>query len=353
MNESRLIRISTDTMIRAILLIAAAVILFKIKDILLLVLVSIVIASFVEAGVRMLKSWGMGRSLSVPIIFILVIGSMAAIFYTFVPIVVRELSGVLTTLFTYLPASTPVNSQAIEGVTSFIASISHHTSFAEILSSIKTSSSMLSQGATTVIGSTFGGVLDIVLVVVMSFYLSIQEKGIDNFLRILTPLRHEHYVVNLWNRTQHKIGLWFKGQLLLGLAVGAITIVVLALLGVKYAFLIGLISGVAELIPFGVIFAAVPAILFAVIDGGLLLALKVFIFYIIIHEIESYVLSPVIAHRTVGIPPLVVLLSFLIGITVAGFWGAIIAIPVAVFILEYLSDVEKQKLVPITYNTPQ
>jgi len=122
---------------------------------------------------------------------------------------------------------------------------------------------MLSAGATTFIGSTFGGLLDVVLVIVMSFYLSIQEKGIDNFLRILTPLKHEHYVVSLWNRTQHKIGLWFKGQLLLGLIVGAITIVVLALFGVQYSFLIGLVTGLAELIPFGVIFAAVPAILFA------------------------------------------------------------------------------------------
>jgi len=52
-----------------------------------------------------------------------------------------------------------------------------------------------------------------------------------------------------------------------------------------------------------------------VIDGGFILALKVFIFYIVIQQIENYVLSPVVAHRTVGIPPLVVLLSFLIGIT--------------------------------------
>ncbi len=108
--------------------------------------------------------------------------------------------------------------------------------------------------------------------------------------------------------------------------------------------------GIAELVPFGIYFAAVPAVLFAVIDGGPLLGVKVFIFYIVAQQIENYVLSPVVAHRTVGIPPLVVLLSFLMGITVAGFWGALIAIPVAVFILEYIGDVEKQKLVPVTIN---
>lgn len=338
-------------MIRALLLIVAAVILFKLRDILLLVLVSIVIASFVEAGVRMFKGWGMSRGLSVPIIFSVVIVSVSALFYAFVPVVVRELSGMLTLIVQYIPTTT-ISNQSVDSVTQFITSISHHTTFAEVLNSIKNASGGFTQGATTVIGTTFSGLIDIVLVLVMSFYLSIQEKGIDNFLRILTPIRHEHYVVNLWNRTQHKIGLWFKGQLLLGLIVGAITIVVLALLNVQYAFLIGLISGLAELIPFGVIFAAIPAVLFGVIDGGLLLGVKILVFYIVLHEIESYVLSPVVAHRTVGIPPLVVLLSFLIGITIAGFWGALIAIPVAVFTLEYIGDVEKQKLVPITFNNP-
>jgi predicted PurR-regulated permease PerM len=352
MESSRPIRITNDTIIRAILLVVAAIVLFEIRNILLLVLVSIVIASFVEPGVKTFKSMGINRSLSVPIIFTVVILFIAAICYTFVPLVVRELSGVVTSLIQYIPSATPVTTQSMQGATSFLSSITHHTSLSDILATLKNSSASLSQGITGFIGTTFGGMLDIVLVIVMSFYLSIQEKGITNFLRILTPLKHEQYVVNLWNRTQHKIGLWFKGQLLLGVIIGAISIVGLALLGVQYSFLLGLISGVAELIPFGVIFAAVPAILFAVIDGGFLLALKVLIFYIILHEVESYVISPVVAHRTVGIPPLVVLLSFLIGITVAGFWGALIAIPIAVFILEYLSDVEKQKLVPITINKP-
>ncbi|MDB5254686.1 MAG: hypothetical protein JWL92_62 [Candidatus Nomurabacteria bacterium] len=350
MNDSRLIRISTDTIIRGILLIALAVILFIIKDILLLILVSIVIASFVEAGVKLFKSFGIGRTLSVPIIFMVVILVIAGIFYTFVPIIIRELSGVITSLLEYLPTGVGVSSQSIEGATSFISSITKHASLNDVLASVKASSVSLSQGVTTFIGATFGTMLDILMVIVMSFYLSIQEKGIDAFLRILTPLKHEQYVVNLWNRTQHKIGLWFKGQMLLGLIVGAITLVVLALLGVQYSFLIALVSGLAELIPFGIIFAAIPAILFAVLDGGVFLALKVLIFYIVVQQVENYVLSPVVAHRTVGIPPLVVLLSFVIGITVAGFWGAIIAIPVAVFILEYISDVEKQKLVPITVN---
>lgn len=350
MHDRPAIRISTDTIVRVILLILGTYLLFQLRDILILILVSIVIASFVEAGVRGLATYKINRTLAVPIIFAITIFIIFGIFYAFVPIIVRELSDMLTLLFKYLPSNSVITKQSIEGATQFVTNISSQSSTSDILTSVKNASTILSQGATSFIGSTFGGLLNFILVVVMSFYLSIQEKGIDAFLRLLTPARNEKYVLDLWSRTQRKIGLWFKGQLLLGLIIGTVTFIVLALLGVKYAFLIGLITAIAELIPFGVIFAAVPAILLAVIDGGLLVGVKVLVFYIVIQQLENYVLGPVIAKRVVGIPPLVVLLAFLVGISLAGFWGALVAMPVAVFILEYMSDVEKQKLVPVTSN---
>ncbi len=348
--ERTVVHIGSITIVKAILLILLTYVLFLLKDILLLILVSIVIASFVEAGVHALAKYKMNRMASVPIIFAVTILIIFAIFYAFVPIIVRELSDMLTLLFQYLPSDTAINQQSIQGATDFVSTISKQSSMADIINNVKSASVVLSQGATSFIGSTFGGLLNFILVIVMSFYLSIQEKGIDSFLRLLTPARNEAYVLDLWARTQRKIGLWFKGQLLLGLIIGVITSIVLALLGVQYAFLIGLITGIAELVPFGVIFAAVPAILLSVIDGGIFLGVKVFIYYVIIQQIENYVLSPIVARRVVGIPPLVVLLAFLVGITLAGFWGALVAMPVAVFILEYMSDIEKRKLVPVTPN---
>ena len=64
----------------------------------------------------------------------------------------------------------------------------------------------------------FGSVVDSILILVMAFYLSIQEKGIYTFLKIITPRKNEAYVLDLWGRVQQKIGLWFKGQLFLGVA---------------------------------------------------------------------------------------------------------------------------------------
>lgn len=350
MKETKIVRISSDTIIRTILFILATYALFLLRNVLLLILVSIVLASFVEAGVKWFERYKINRFVSVPIIFVITISIIFAIFYAFVPIIVRELSNMLNLLFQYLPADSGLNSQSLQGATNLVHSITQKSSLSDFMEGLRQTSTTLSQGATSFISSTFGGLINFILIVVMSFYLSIQEKGIDSFLRLLTPAAKERYVVDLWHRTQRKIGLWFKGQLILGLIVGALTFIFLALLGVQYAFLIALISGIAELIPFGIIFAAVPAILFAVINGGLLLGIKVLIFYVVIQQIENYVLNPIVSRKIVGIPPLVVLLALLMGITLAGFWGALVAMPVAVFILEYMSDVEKQKLVPVKKN---
>jgi len=346
----RTIRINNGSIIRVILFIFFTYLIWRLREVVLLVLVSIVIASFVEAGVQLLARWKIRRVLAVPLIFTVVGILVIMIFYAFVPIVFRELSDMVSLLSQYFPSTTSLDSQSIDGANQIVNTIKSNTSFGDLINNIKNAATVLSQGATSVIGSTFGGLLNIVLVIVMSFYLSIQEKGIDSFLRILTPTRKEKYVLGLWERTQRKIGLWFKGQLLLGLIVGAITFVVLALMGVQYAFLIGLITGIFELIPFGIIFASIPAILLAAIDGGIVLGIKVLIYFVVIQQVENYVLNPVVSKRIVGIPPLVVLLAFLIGITLAGFWGALIAMPIAVFVLEYMGDIEKEKLVTVKPN---
>ena len=350
MEGKRTIRISTDTLVRGLLLIVAGYGVFLLRDIIILILAAIVIASFVESGVRGLARFNIKRSLSVPIIFSIVVAVIFAIFYAFVPIIFRELSGVLSLISQYLPSTPTLDSQSIEGATQFVSKLSGSGSAGELISSIKSIASSFSEGFTAIVGGTFGGLVNLILVLVMSFYLSIQERGIVTFLRIVTPVKHEKYVIDLWARTQRKIGLWFQGQLLLGAIIAALMFVSLMLLGVQYSFLIAIISGIAELIPFGLTFAAIPAVLFAVIDGGLLLGFKVLVLYIIVQQLENYVIGPAIVKRVVGIPPLIVMVAFLIGITLAGFWGALLAMPVAVLVLEYLSDVEKSKYITVTEN---
>jgi predicted PurR-regulated permease PerM len=196
----------------------------------------------------------------------------------------------------------------------------------------------------------FGGIFNFVLIILISFYLSIQEKGIENFLRIIFPIEHEDYVVDLWERSRRKIALWMKGQMLLALVVAVLIYLLLSLLGIEYALLLALIAGLMELVPYGILVALIPAFSFSYLSGGLASALLVTGAYLIIHEFEVFLFAPLIIKRIVGLSPIVIILSILIGFELGGLWGAVLAIPVAVIVMEFLNDVEKDKILARTHK---
>src|SRR3989344_8170812 len=161
--------------------------------------------------------------------------------------------------------------------------------------------------------SIFGGVFSVVILVVVSFYLASQEEGIEQFLRMVVPLRDEEYVIDLWERSRAKIGQWLRSQLLLGVVVGILVFIALTLLGVRYALFLALLAAIFELIPvIGPILAAVPAVFFALLSSPVL-GLIVAVVYTIIQQLESHVLVPLLMRRVVGLNPLVVVIALLIG----------------------------------------
>jgi predicted PurR-regulated permease PerM len=107
---------------------------------------------------------------------------------------------------------------------------------------------------------------------------------------------------------------------------------------------LALVVIVAELVPFGLILATIPGILFAYLDGGVTIAAITALMYLILGQFESYLIYPLIVRKATGISPLVVIIALLIGATLAGFWGVILAVPCAVCLLEFLDDLEKKKV---------
>ena len=118
----------------------------------------------------------------------------------------------------------------------------------------------------------------------------------------------------------------------------------LSLLGIQYALLLALIAGVMELIPYGILIALIPAVYFSYLSGGTGSALAVALAYIILHQFEVFLFSPLVIHNIVGISPLVVIIAALIGFKLGGIWGLVLAIPVSVFVMEFLGDLEKKKI---------
>jgi predicted PurR-regulated permease PerM len=341
------INISTNTLFKIFLLGLLVFSLFKLFNLVLVILTSIVIASFVEAAVKKLLPYLKNRTLIVFIVYIVTIGIFVALSSVFMPIFVQEMSALVSSLKEYLPDSSILNSfqpDTITGVKDVASTLSKNASLSEVIKSGQNFVNSLSGNFIDIFGSAFGGAFNFFLIFIISFYLSITEKGIENFLRIITPRESEEYVISLWQRTERKIGLWIQGQMLLGLVIGTISYLGLLILGVKYALVLAIVTAFAELVPFGIFLAMVIVSIFGFLDGGMTLALLTFGLYFILHQFENYLIYPLIIKKVVGIPPLIVILSVIIGIKLAGFLGLLLAIPVAVCLLEFLDDIEKKKI---------
>ena len=182
----------------------------------------------------------------------------------------------------------------------------------------------------------------------MSFYLSVEPEGISGFLRIITPAKNEEYVLSLWKRSQRKIGLWMQGQIVLVVIVSMLVFLGLTLLRVENALILAMLAGAFEIIPiFGPILAAIPAVILALVSDGMTSAILVIGLYIIIQQFENQLIYPLVVRKIVGVPPLVSILALIIGAKLAGFVGVLISVPLAAMLMEFLNDIEKDKIAEV------
>ncbi|MBK5215374.1 MAG: AI-2E family transporter [Candidatus Pacebacteria bacterium] len=346
------ISISTNTLIKILLLGILVFSIIKLSNIVLVILVAIVVASFVESAVKKFKPYIKNRSVSVFLIYIISISSVILLSSVFIPVFIGEMSALVSSLSQYIPNSSILNTfqpDTISGAKDVVSSVSNNASLGDIIKNSQVLVSSMSGGFMDIFTGAFGGIFNFFLIIIISFYFSVTEKGIENFLRIITPIDSEQYIISLWQRTEHKIGLWVQGQMLLGLIIGILAYLGLTILGVKYSLILAILTGFFELIPFGIFLAIIPVTLFGFLDGGVTLALMSFALYFILHQFENYLIYPLIIKKVIGISPLVVILAIIIGAELAGFLGVILAIPSAVLLLEFLDDLEKKKI--LTKNT--
>ncbi len=346
--DNKIVSISTGTIFRTFLILIALFLVWFLQDLVLVVLTSIVLASFVEAFIPYFRKIGIGRVLGVVLFYIVGALIFSGFFYLFAPLLITEIYNFANFISTYIPGVTFLDffqNDIFGGATDVIENLDGDLSLASLLTISKTFIDNLSGGFFQVFSNIFGGIFNFILIIIISFYLSVEEKGIEKFLRIILPIKYEDYVVDLWNRSRRKIALWMKGQMFLAFLIAVLIYLLLLLIGIKYALLLALIAGIMSFLPYGSIIALIPAISFSYLSGGWEDAVLVFAVYTIIHQFEVFLFTPLIINRVVGLSPLMVILSVLVGFELAGFWGMILAIPVSVFIMELMNDAEKKKII--------
>jgi predicted PurR-regulated permease PerM len=348
------ISITTGTMIRAFLVVLGVFLLWVLRDLALVVLTAIVVASFIDSAVPHFQKLGIkNRIFGIVIFYTISILILVGMFYLFAPLLITEIYNFSTFLSAYIPNLSFFNffqNEAFSGAKDIVGALSGHFSLANLLSVSKAFVLNLSGGLVQILSVAFGSIFNFVLIILLSFYLSVQEKGIESFLRIIVPIQYDDYVVDLWTRSSRKIGLWVKGQMLLGFVVGVLIYLILSLLGIEYALLLAIITGIMEMVPYGILVAMIPTFAFSYLSNGFGSALLVTGAYIIVHEFDVFLFTPLIIKKIVGLSPIVIILAVVIGFELGSFWGAILAIPVAVIVMEFLSDIEKNKILAKTKN---
>ncbi|MBI2628122.1 MAG: AI-2E family transporter [Candidatus Niyogibacteria bacterium] len=334
------IEITTGTIIRALLLILLAVFLYWIREIVAVVLLAVVLASAVDPVARWFSRYRVPRVFSVILTYLLTFLVLVSAFYITVPPLFNELSDFIAQLPVYFKANVS-HQYLIQFFPELPLFINDY--FGDIFSAVNESLQNATNGFFENISSVFGGALSLVLIIILSFYLAVQEDGIENFLRIISPKEKETYVLDLWSRSRRKIGRWFQGQILLGILVGVLVFLGLTILQVKYALLLSILSAIFEIIPvFGPVMAAIPAVAVAFIQKPVL-GLLVLAFYVIVQQFENHLIYPLVVKKTIGVNSILVILSLVIGGQVAGLFGFILAVPIAAVLMEIVNDIEKNK----------
>lgn len=363
------IHISTGTIIRTLVIIVLFALLWFLRDIILIVLTAIVLASAIEPAVHFLvkkKVPVIGKHIPRLLALIMVYGfgilSLVGLFYFFVPAIITDVSQLVRMLPGAIDTSTFFS--FTDSATTDLATSALVPPTVELQKGLLESANVLDLikgnieggGALHSASVFFGGVLSFILIMVLSFYLSSQERGIENFLRLISPINSRSYVIDLWKRSQAKIGLWAQGQLMLGVVVGVLVFLIMTILGIPSALFLAVIAMMFELIPvFGPILSAIPGVSLAFVNGinplahalavapGVNAALIVMAIYFVIQQIESHVIYPEVVRKIVGIPPVLVIIALVVGAKMAGFLGIILSVPITAILMEFLNDIAKAR----------
>ena len=172
-------------------------------------------------------------------------------------------------------------------------------------------------------------VITLATLLTIVFFWLVERPRLQRYVLAFLPQDSRAGARSVWNDVEIRLGLWVRGQLTLMASIGVMTGIAYTLLGVPGALLLALIAAITEAIPIiGPLLGAIPAVLVAATVSPEL-ALIVAGIYVILQFIEGNVLVPIVMRHAVGISPLLVLTSLLIGAAAGGFIGALLAVPIA------------------------
>lgn len=309
----RKVEISHRTIIFTVLFLLSLGFLYLIKDIILELFVALLLMTIFEPMVAGLTKIKVPRGLAVLITYILVIGILGGTIALIAPTIVEQ-----TTSF----------ANALPG---YLSNIGITRDFSEqILSGYLGQLGNLPGQIFDLTFSIFSNFLSVITVLVFAFYMLLSRNKLDDQLASFFGEEKQKSIGKTIDELEKRLGGWARGELILMFTIGIGTYVGLLILGIPFALPLAILSGLFEIIPLlGPIFSAIPAVIIGFgispLTGAAVIAIA-----FLVHQLENYVLVPKIMEKSVGVSPIITLISLAIGARLAGIVGAIISVPMVI-----------------------
>lgn len=329
-------------------------------------IIAIIFAYIIDPIVNYLERKGVKRQFGVIIVYISVVLIFGVLIVSVIPKTINEISKLLASLPEMVDTLTKnVNSFLtdifakfnIELPDNFIdfykesnPKVEGNVETPQIVSNIlnsmkKTINDLVTKAQGSLMGSLSGvfskvygfvtSAFRLVLIIIFSFYFSVDKEKFTLKVRKSMPNKNREDITYLANRIDIALQQFIRGRMLLAIFVGFLTMIYLLILRVDFAIIIGLITCVADIIPFiGPFLGCVPAVLFAFMDSPIK-AFWVLILFILVQWVENNILAPKLIGDSTGLNPLIILISIIIGGGIFGVWGMVISVPITsiIFIL--------------------
>ena len=360
--EEVLVHLSIRSVVKsafAILAIVVGVLLaYFLQDKLILLLLAIFIAAVLDPGVNSMRHWGIPRGIAILLQYFVALFLILFLLVSLIPIISVQLQQIAlfmsqeVNLFLEDPTiSLPLLTDEVNArLTLFIQTTLQDLSinqFTDALTQFGQNLSTAAQGslrfAAQIAGSVVNFFINMVIVLVLAFFIQIEKEKILSWLRGFLPVRLRPYVDAKTEAIHIKIGQWARGQLLLCLSIGFLVFLALIILRMPYALTLAILAGFTEFIPVvGPFIAAVPAVLIAMTQEGFIWALVLAAVYYIIQWCENNLLVPLIMKRAVGLSPVAIIFAMLVGVSfptiIHPVLGIILSIPTTTIIALFLED---------------
>lgn len=311
MNTQR-IEISPRTIIFSIAFLLGLWLLYQIRSIVVLLFIAFILMTAVNPLVRLASKVKIPTIIVMLVVYVGIISLLTTVVASLVPAVVQQTRGLTQSLPTYLHSlEDTFNTQFDPNVVG------------NYFSSIPSNILKIAAGA-------FNNILNILAVFFIAYYLVLERPHLHKYLLHFFPKSSaEERAESLVLAVERQVGGWVRGELLLMAVIGCMTYIGLTLLGIPYALPIAVLSGLLEAVPnIGPTIAAIPAILMGfTVEPIPLVGLGALAMSILIQQLENNLIVPKIMQSATGTKPLVTIIVLLIGYTLGGIAGAVLAMP--------------------------